>query len=460
MTNHGPGRTRAAQAQRRPGIDYDGVPASLAGRSVEPGDAGYSRYTASYLRSGLPGLVLRPQTAEETQDAVRFADAHRNVPLGIFSAGHGLSGRSLNHGGLVIDVSAINHIEPLGGRRVSIGPGARWIDVARVLTPFGLAITSGDYGGVGVGGLATAGGIGWFAREHGLTIDHIRSVDVVTADGQLVHASAVENPDLFWAMRGAGANFGVAVTFEFEANPVGRIGFAQLTFAVSNVATFIERWGAAVEASARSVSATVLIGATRPGELTYVLATIVVDSDQPGTVVERLQPILRVDRIAQQSVSLRSYEDVMGAFFDDASTQQGSGEPHAHSAFARHLDSEISAEIEALLESGASHFFTIRSVGGAVADIGADETAYGWREANFSLVAFGSPHSGIDLWWARLQPRFEGMYLSFESDTGPDSLARAFPPAHLKRLRELKRRYDQTGLFRDNFFINPEIDPE
>jgi FAD/FMN-containing dehydrogenase len=456
MTNRRPLRTNAAVAKRRPGIDYEGVPASLVGRAIEPGDAGYHRYTSSYLRSGAPGLVLRPRTPEETQDAVRFADTHREVPLGILSAGHGLSGRSLNHGGLVIDVGAINHVDPLGGGRVNIGPGARWIDVARVLTPLGLAISSGDYGGVGVGGLATAGGIGWFAREHGLTVDRLRSVDVVTSDGSLVRASADENPDLFWAMRGAGANFGIAVSFEFEANPVGQVGFAQLTFAIRNVSAFIRRWGAAIEAADRSVSATVLLSATRPGQLTYAMASVVVDSDQPSTVVERLQPILDVDRVANQSVVLASYAEVIGAFFEEGATQQGQGEPHSHSALVRHLDAEVSGELAELLESGASHFFTIRSVGGAVADVAAADTAYGWRDANFSLVAFGSPNSGIDRWWASLQPHFEGMYLSFESDTGPDSLARAFPPAHLTRLRELKRRFDPTGLFRDNFFIDPD----
>jgi FAD/FMN-containing dehydrogenase len=362
----------------------------------------------------------------------------------------------LNHGGLVIDVGAINHVEPLGGRRVRVGPGARWVDVARVLTPLGLAISSGDYGGVGVGGLATAGGIGWFAREHGLTIDHVRSVDVVTADGELVHTSAQENPELFWAMRGAGANFGIAVSFEFEAVAVGHVGFAQLTFAVANVAGFIERWGAAIEASDRSVSATALLGASRQGDLMYVMASVVVDSDQPNTVVERLKPILELDRIANQSVVMASYGEVIGAFFEEGSIQQGRGEPHSRSAFVRHLDRETSAEIAALLKSGATPFFTVRSVGGAVADVPASDTAYGWRDANFSLVALGPQNSGIDQWWTRLEPHFEGMYASFDTDTSPYSLARAFPPAHLIRLRQLKRRYDPSGLFRDNFYIDPD----
>jgi hypothetical protein len=113
------------------------------------------------------------------------------------------------------------------------------------------------------------------------------------------------------------------------------------------------------------------------------------------------------------------------------------------------------SQAAALLDAGASYFFQVRAVGGAVADVPADATAYAWRDANFSIVAFGTQASGLDGWWTRLQPHMDGMYLSFESATGPSVVARAFPPAHLARLRELMRRYDPTGLFRDNFFIEP-----
>lgn len=443
-----------APSRRVPGIDYEAIPPSLAERAIEPGADGYARYKSSYLRGGAPGLVLRPRTPEEVQDAVRYAALQRDVPLGILSAGHGISGRSLNRGGLVIDVSALNHIEPLEGRRVRIGPGARWLDVARTLTPLGLAITSGDYGGVGVGGLATAGGIGWFAREHGLTIDHIRSVDVVTADGELVHASAEHEPDLFWAMRGAGANFGIAVSFELEADEVGEIAFAQLVFATEDVADFLERWGEAIETSHRSVTGTALLGAGQPGATQYVRALVAVDSDDPETIIERLQPIAQVGQLVDQSVQLTTYASVMelGGVSD---TQHGQGEPLSHSGSLRHITPEVASGMAAMLEARAAFFVAIRSTGGAVGDIPAEATAYAWRDTNFSVGAFGTRTSGLDEWWAKLLPSFEGMYLSFETETGPDVVARAFPPAHLERLRELKRTYDPTGLFRDNFFIEP-----
>ena len=112
----------------------------------------------------------------------------------------------------------------------------------------GWSLTSGDYGGVGVGGLATAGGVGWLAREHGLTIDHVRAVELVTADGRLVRASADENPELFWGMRGAGSEFGIVVAFEFQVDETGDVGFAQLQFAADDVAGFLEGYGRIVEA--------------------------------------------------------------------------------------------------------------------------------------------------------------------------------------------------------------------
>jgi alkanesulfonate monooxygenase SsuD/methylene tetrahydromethanopterin reductase-like flavin-dependent oxidoreductase (luciferase family) len=448
-------RGSAALAKRRAGIDYDGLPESLAPRAVEPGDAGYARYTSGYLRGGAPGLVLRASTVDEVRDAVGYAARHRDLPLGIFSAGHGLSGRSLNDGGLVIDVGALNTVEVVDATSglVRVGPGARWADVATALAPHGLAITSGDYGGVGVGGLATAGGIGWFAREHGLSIDHLRAVDVVLADGTLAHASESANPDLFWAMRGAGANFGVAVSFDFAAARVGQVAFAQLAFDATDTAGFLARWGKAIEEADRSVSGEVILGAPQ-GRQQYAQAMLVVDSADPDTIIERLQPIADIAPLVNQSVGLARYDQIMQAMLDNG-PQQGQGEPHAHSGLIRHITPTFAADAAAMLESGASYFFQLRAVGGAVSDVPADATAYGWRDANFSVVAFGTRRSGLDPWWERLLPHMEGLYLSFESATGPEVVARAFPPRHLARLTELKRRYDPTGLFRDNFFIDP-----
>lgn len=459
------GRVRGQQALalRRPGIDYDGVPSSLVDTAVEPGDLAYGRYRSAYLRGGAPGLVLRPRTVEQVQDAVTFAGRHREAPLGVLSAGHGVSGRSINRGGLVIDVSAFDQVDVLDvdAGRVRIGPGARWVDVARVLAPHGLAISSGDYGGVGVGGLATAGGVGWFARQHGLTIDHLRAVEVVLADGTVAHASEEENSELFWAIRGAGANFGIVVSFEFDAARVGQLGFAQLVFDASDTAGFLERWGAFIENADRAVSGEAILGSSH-GSVRTARVLLAVDSDDPGQIIDHLQPITEVGSLLDQNIVVATYDQVIGMFVTDQ-PQQGVGEPVSRSGLVDHLTPEFANAAATFLDSGASPWFQIRTVGGAVADVPADATAYGWREANFSIVALGLPsRSGsgsglgsIDGEWERLLPFFEGMYLSFETST-PPPIERAFPPGHLKRLRELKRRYDPSGLFRDNFYIPPE----
>ncbi|WP_341765548.1 FAD-binding oxidoreductase [Cellulomonas shaoxiangyii] len=433
------------------GTDRAAVPASLADRALAPGDDGYGRYTSGYFRGARPGVVLRPRCAAEVQDAVRYADGHREVPLGILSGGHGISGRSLNDGGTVIALDALDEITVLDDNRVRLGPGARWGDVARALAPHGLGVTAGDNGGVGVGGLATAGGIGWFVREHGLTIDHLRSVDVVTADGRLVRASDEENPDLFWAMRGAGANFGVAVSFELEAHPVGgQVGFAMLVFVVADVAAFLPAWGAAIEAAHPSVTGTLMLGTSPPGAPSTVQALILVDSDSPGAVIERLQPFAGLAPIVEQSVQLTPYS----ALLPPEPGQHGRGDPHAHSGLVRHLSADVADGLAALLSSDSQVILTVRSAGGAVAGTPADATAYAWRDANFFVATLGGGPD-LDRRWSRLTPLLDGMYLSFETDTGPDVVARAFPPAHLERLRALKRQWDPTGLFRDNFFIDP-----
>lgn len=434
----------------------DPIPDALATRAMMPGDRGYDRYTSGYFRGARPGLVIRPESPAELQEAVRLAARHRDLPLGLFSGGHGLSGRSLNNGGIVIALDALNGIEIGDGNRVRVEPGARWGEVAKALSPHGLAITAGDYGGVGVGGLATAGGIGWLARERGLTIDHLRSVDIVTADGELVHASATENSDLFWAVRGAGANFGVAVSFEFEAHPVAeRVGFAMLVFVPDDLTAFLEAWGTTIENADPTVTGTIMIGPSGPGAQTAVQALIVVDEHDPAAVQERLRPFARLAPLANQSVQMVPYAALL-ELPAGGEQQHGHGEPHGHSGLVRHIDHAVAVKLTELLSSRSSFVLSIRSAGGAVGHVSSDATAYAWRDANFLIAMLSDGTGEVERRWADLVPALEGMYLSFETGTGPEVLARAFPPAHLTRLRRLKSKWDPTGLFRDNFPIAPE----
>lgn len=441
-----PLRRADVRARRRPGIDYDALPATLAETAVEPGDVRYAAVRSTYMRGGAPGLVLRPRTTAEVADAVAYAGRHRHLPLGVRSGGHGISGRSTNDGGLVIDVGALNDIEVLDADRrlVRIGPGARWRDVATALHPHGWALTSGDYGGVGVGGLATAGGIGFLGRQQGLTIDHLQAAELVLADGSLVRASHTEEPDLFWAVRGAGANFGIATAFEFVVDEVPDVGWAQLAFRVTDPAAFLVQFGRAAAEAPRDTTAFLVMGGP---DSAHVMAMVA--SDDPNVVVSRLEPLAALAPLAQQHAVIAPYAAVMNMFPDTA--HQGRGEPIARSGLIDALTPEVAAVSANLLTSGAAQWFQLRTMGGAIADVDATATAFSHRDAAFHITVMGRNAQRLDQRWDELRAHLTGTYLSFETDTSPDRLAEAFPPDTLVRLKALKARFDPANLFRDNF---------
>ncbi|HLU63362.1 MAG TPA: LLM class flavin-dependent oxidoreductase [Protaetiibacter sp.] len=448
-------RGAAALAARRPGIAYDELPPALAENAVEPGDREYGRVRSGYLRGGSPGLVLRPRTVDEVVQAVGFARDHRAVPLGVRSGGHGISGRSTNDGGIVIDVGALDTIEVVDEERrlVRVGPGARWQEVAAALASRGWAITSGDYGGVGVGGLATAAGIGFFTREHGLTIDRMRAAELVLADGSVVRTDPENDPELFWGVRGAGANLGIVTAFEFEAAEVAEVGWAQLAFDASDTAAFLERFGATMEAAPRDVSGEIILGPPRGGTL-GAQALLLVNSSDPETILERLRPFAELAPLLDQSVTLAPYAAVIANAAEGA--HQGSGSPTFRGGLVEHLTPELSRELARMLRSGGVSFFQARAVGGAVADIPADATAYAHRSANFHLASVSGDPRWLNEQWDALEDHLLGVYLSFEADPRGDRVERAFPPATLARLDALKERVDPTGLFRDNFALRAE----
>ncbi|MFI9470075.1 FAD-binding oxidoreductase [Streptomyces sp. NPDC052492] len=452
-----PSRPLAVRARRRPGIDYDAIPETLARHAVEPGDPTYHGVASNYLRGGKPGLVLRPGTPDEVADALGFARKHTHLPLGIRSAGHGVSGRSTNVGGLVVDLGRMNSIEMLnqGQRLVRIGPGATWKRVSSALHPHGWALGSGDYGGVGVGGLATAGGIGLLGRAHGLTIDHLRAVEMTIADGRHVRASATEHPELFWAVRGAGANFGVATAFEFQADRIGPVGHAQLGLVTTDITQALSDFGRIASEAPRDTTVFFITGRPQQGHWNIQLLGVV-DNPEPDVIVERLTPFAQIGRLTQQQVVVTPYAGVMASAADvGPDGHRGFGEPVSRSGFLPALTSQFATDAADLLRSGQVHFFELRAMGGAIADVPADEMAFPHRASAFQVTAMGARHDSLNQVWDPLRRHFDGLYLSFETDPRPERLHDAFPPAVLQRLREVKRQYDPDNLFRDNFNIDP-----
>ncbi|NMO52879.1 FAD-binding oxidoreductase [Actinoplanes sp. TBRC 11911] len=432
--------------------DRMGMPDGLA--VIGPGDAGYERVRSTAMRAGSPALVLQPVDVAQVRAALAVA-RRRGVAVGLRSGGHGISGRSTNDGGVVIDLSRMNRIEVLSerDRLVRVQAGARWKDVAAALAPYGWALSSGDYGGVGVGGLATAGGLGYLAREHGLTIDHVRGASVVLADGSVVRAGADADPDLWWAIRGAGANFGIVTSFDFEVDDVGDVGFGRFVLDATDTAGVIARWGAAMEAAPRDVTTNLIIV---PGPDGRLAATImgVVNSAEPDVVAERFAPLLRAGPLLQQTVRHLPYAQVMDNT-GDRPEKVATGEPISRSGLIEHLTPEFSTVAHQFARSGATYFFQFRAAGGAVADVDPGATAYPHRSANFQVGAFGNSHRELGAAWEPMEAHFRGLYLSFDSDLRPERIAQAWPPKTLARLRELKLRYDPGNVFRDNFDLIP-----
>lgn len=204
-----------------------GLTQTVRGPVLTPGDAAYDDARAVWngLIDRSPALIVQCSGAADVVDAVNFA-REQGLTLSIKAGGHNVAGNAVNDGGLVVDLSQMRGVtvDP-ATRIVRVQGGATWGDCDRETQLFGLAVPGGVVSTTGVAGLTLGGGLGHLRRAHGLSIDNLLSVDIVTADGEFRRASATENEDLFWAVRGAGSNFGVVTSFEFQAHPVGPMVF-------------------------------------------------------------------------------------------------------------------------------------------------------------------------------------------------------------------------------------------
>jgi hypothetical protein len=452
-TQTGGVRSSRALSKRREGIDYDALPDALAGKAIEPGDVGFSSVRSTYVYRGSPGLVLQPETPDDVVAALAYA-REQDVPLAIRSGGHGISGRSTNDGGIVIDLGRMNHVEVLDPEtgRIRLGPGARWGEVARALAPHGLAMSSGDYGDVGVGGLATTGGIGFLGRRFGLTIDHVVAADVALADGRHVRA----DDDLLWAVRGAGANFGIVTALELEAYRLGDVVFSIHVFDATDAPALLERWGERVEAAPRELTSFLTLvpgrGATPPvGQAWSVYA-----SDDADAAATALTDLAGAGKLLGRQARLVPYASVVPVHHNP---HTGQARMVNHAGLVDHLTPEVSALLGDAVAAGDVPVVQVRAVGGAVNDVDPRATAYAHRTQNFSVNAgaAGGARDRLDALWEQVTPHLTGVYLSFESEPTPERLRLAFPGETLDRLRALKAVYDPGNVFDQNFPIAPAV---
>ncbi|WP_066039511.1 FAD-binding oxidoreductase [Herbiconiux solani] len=414
---------------------------------VRAPDPDYPSLRHVYGATGAPAAIIRPRTTEEVAEALLFA-RETGGELSIRSGGHGISSISTNTGGTVIDLGRLNGIERISDTMVKLGPGAHWGHVARELYPWGLSISSGDSGDVGVGGLGTTGGIGLMGRAHGLTIDRLRSAELVTADGAVHRVSASQEPDLFWAIRGAGANIGIVTSFEFEASTTPVVAQATIAYQLRDTATFLNRWGALVEQSPREISAFLYIGV---GAAPFAQATVVYASDDADSALTALTPFTELPGMAGQRAQIVPYAAV--PLTTDA-PHSGQQRAFTHTGLVDHLDLDVSHGLGALLAEGSTQMVQIRSAGGAINDVPPDATAYAHRHQNFSVTAIASVDSPrFAAAWEPVHALTTGMYLSFESGRDPGRIMEAFPPATLSRLRAIKSEWDPEGVFSQNFDV-------
>ena len=432
------------------------------GDVITPDHREYATASGSVFATGRPAYVVRPAGVEDVQAAVRFA-THAGLVLSVRGGGHGFQGFATNDGGVVIDLSKLANVEILDKERhlVRIGGGATWGQVAAALTPHGLAISSGDTKSVGVGGLTLTGGIGWKVRKYGLALDNVVAAEVVTASGEVVHASAQQNPELFWAIRGGGGNFGIVTAFDFVAHPTTDIFHGRIAFPASAAVTVLQGWADHLRTAPEALtSIATLANPFAGGPEAPVEIYVAFDGDDPELAAKAIDPIRRLGPVIDDDIALKPYADTL---VDGAIPPPGI-QLVTRNAF---IDKESVADaLQILAEIGAwerSPFIAVRSVGGAVSRVSDDATAYAHRQAELMVVTttagpkpiVEAARPALEAIWGRLAPHVNGAYASFVSSATDEDVAAIYPTETYRRLAAIKRQYDPGNLFADNHNVRP-----
>ena len=435
----------------------------FGGDIIEPGGAEYESASRSRLASGSPAHVLRPKSIADVQAGVRFA-ASAGLVLSVRGGGHSFAGFGTNDGGVVIDLSQLANVEIIDSERhlVRIGGGATWGQVAAALAPHGLAISSGDTKSVGVGGLTLTGGIGWKVRKYGLALDNVAAAEVVTADAEVVHANAGENPELFWAIRGGGGNFGIVTAFEFAAHPTTEVFFGKLAFPASEAATVLQGWADYLRTAPEELTSVVdFANPFAGGPEAPVEIHVAFDGDDPQLAARAIDPIRRLGTVTGDDIALHPYADTLA----DGTTPPPGLQFATRSAFA---DKESVPEVLQILAevraSERSPFITVRSVSGVVSRVPDDATAYAHRQAELMFVtttagpepALEAARPALEAIWGRLAPHVNGAYANFLASAAEEDVAAIYPAQTYQRLAAVKRQYDPGNLFARNHNIRPQ----
>lgn len=445
----------------------------LHGDLLRSGDEDYdeARRIFNGMHDKQPGLIARCTGAADVIDAVNFARNH-GVLLAVRGGGHNVAGTSSCDGGLVIDLSLLRGVRVDPERRLAdVGPGATWGDVDRETQAFGLVAPGGVVSTTGVAGLTLGGGIGHVRRKYGMSIDSLLSVDLVTADGEFVRASEEENPDLFWAVRGGGGNFGVVTSIRFRLHPLGpEVYFAAPMYPMEEAREIVPRWRDFCGQTSDEVSGYVMF------------QTLPVDDAFPEEVWKRdvvALPAMYAGPVDEGEEVLRPLRQMGDPILDlsDAmpfrQLQQAfdwlfpwGDRYYWKTATVPELDGRA---IDTIVEIGTSRsspqtVVALWQMGGALSRVSPDATAYGSREARWFVncdSAWTDPAddernmSFTREAASRLRSISDGgMYLHYGSPEPEDQVKAAYGDNY-ERLVEIKERWDPTNLFRMNQNIRP-----
>jgi FAD/FMN-containing dehydrogenase len=443
--------------------------ADLNGRLITPDDDRYEQARAVFYGSidRRPAVIAGPADAEAVSRVVSLA-REEAMELAIRSGGHSLAGHSVSEGGIVLDLSDLRALE--------IDPEARtaWaqtgLTAAEYTTAAGahhLATGFGDTGSVGIGGLTLGGGIGFLVRKHGLTIDNLLAAELVTADGDLVYADEETHPDLFWAIRGGGGNFGVATRFKFRLHELDTIvgGMLILPATPEVVAGFVATAEAAPEEL--SAIANVMVAPPMPelpeeahGKPVIMAFICYAGEGEPGE--DAVAPFRALARPIADHLGTMPYPEIYRL------TEGGPApaEEVARSLFVDTVDLDTAETVVDHLEASTAPLAVaqLRVLGGAAARVPTEATAYAHRERRL-MVALGAVYESADetpvheAWVtdfaSALRDGETGVYVNFLGDEGEARVREAYPGGTWERLAAVKRRYDPTNLFRLNQNVPP-----
>ncbi|MCF1709536.1 FAD-binding oxidoreductase [Tabrizicola sp. J26] len=444
----------------------------VRGEVIVEGDADYEN--ARSVHNGMidkrPAVVVRVMNAGDVMTTVNYARENGHV-LSIRGGGHSGPGFGTNDGGVVIDFSRMRgvRIDP-NGKTARAEGGATWGDFNAATNAFGLATPGGIISTTGIAGLTLGGGIGYLTRGHGLSLDNLVSADVVTADGKMIVANENENPDLFWAIRGGGGNFGVCTSLEYKLHPVRNVYWGPMFYEVSEAETILRFYRDYIKHAPDEMGAfpafqiappLPFIPEDRHGDM--FAAIVACWSGDPAEGERQFKAFHDVAEVKAEMVGPVPYPAINAAFdglFPPGIRQYWKGN------FVKELtDDAIAAHVQhgpaAPNVSSTMHLYPIN---GACHRVASDASAFGHRDANFSMVIISAStdpaQDDVDTKWVKdysdaIAPHSEvGGYVNFMDDDD-SSRVRANYGSNYDRLVQLKRRFDPGNLFRVNQNIAP-----